>query len=52
MQAGEVKVSVVSTDSHWFGVTFQEDKESVIQEIANLVKKGEYKADLWSDRSN
>lgn len=51
LQAGEVKVSVVSTDSHWFGVTFQEDKESVIEEIANLIKKGVYKADLWSDQS-
>ena len=51
LQAGEVNVSVVGTDSHWFGVTFQEDKESVIKEIAALVEQGVYKADLWSDRS-
>ena len=29
MKAGELKVSVLTTDAQWFGVTYQEDKPNV-----------------------
>ena len=41
--------SVLSTDDHWFGVTYKEDKESVIQDFKELYNQGEYQRELYSD---
>jgi NDP-sugar pyrophosphorylase family protein len=41
-------VSVLSTDSEWFGVTYREDKPVVTASIARLVKAGVYPASLWA----
>lgn len=43
------QVSVLTTDGDWFGVTYREDKETVIQSIAWLVKKGVYPPSLWKN---
>jgi len=37
---------VLPTDSQWFGVTYREDKPMVMASIAELVKAGEYPANL------
>lgn len=44
-------VSVKVLDSHdkWFGVTYKEDKESVMEAFRDLIGKGVYKEDLFSD---
>ena len=39
---------VLRTDSSWFGVTYREDKDIVQRSIADLVRKGEYPANLWA----
>lgn len=44
---GKVKVSVLSTDSQWFGVTYQEDKEKVVKAIQKLIDAGEYGSKLF-----
>ena len=38
-------------DSHdkWFGVTYKEDKESVMAAFRKLIEDGVYKEDLFSD---
>ena len=41
--------TVLSTDDHWFGVTYQEDRPAVEAAFRKLVEDGEYKADLYSD---
>ena len=48
MIAGEeAGVSVLSTDGDWFGVTYREDKETVMKSIAWLVEEGAYPQSLW-----
>ncbi len=41
-------VVVNETDSKWVGVTYKEDKDSVVNYIKELIDKGVYKEDLWS----
>jgi hypothetical protein len=45
--AGEARVRVLSTPERWCGVTYQEDKPSVIARIRRLVDRGVYPARLW-----
>ncbi len=42
------KVTALSTDSDWFGVTYREDKEIVMESIKQLVEQGAYPASLWN----
>ena len=39
---GEVSVKVLDTDDKWFGVTYQEDKDSVKSALQKLVEDGVY----------
>ena len=47
IQKGEASVDVLESRDTWFGVTYQEDKASVTEAFAELVKKGVYPADLY-----
>ncbi|MBC8003830.1 MAG: NTP transferase domain-containing protein [Verrucomicrobia bacterium] len=47
IKAGQVKVEVLKADSPWFGVTFQEDKPFVVDQIQKLTDQGVYPAKLW-----
>jgi hypothetical protein len=40
-------VKVLDTDSQWFGVTYKEDKPSVIAKINQLVESNIYPDNLW-----
>jgi UTP-glucose-1-phosphate uridylyltransferase len=40
-------VKVLDTPSRWFGVTYAEDKPSVMMKLAELVRKGVYPERLW-----
>ena len=42
-------VSVLETKDKWFGVTYKEDKETVVNSFKNLINNGVYKKDLYSD---
>lgn len=42
-------IDVKTTDGKWFGVTYAADKPSVKANIADMISKGEYRTDLWSD---
>lgn len=44
---GKAEVSVLPTESKWFGVTYREDKPFVCKEIAKLVAAGEYPMSLF-----
>jgi len=43
---GTGKCDVLSTPSHWFGVTFKEDRPGVVAKFAELVEKGVYPSPL------
>lgn len=40
-------VKILKTNDQWFGITYQEDKQAVQEEFAQLIKNGVYPADLW-----
>ena len=44
---GYCNVSVINTTAKWTGVTYREDKESVVNYINELVENGEYPNKLW-----
>jgi len=44
---GIVKVEVLSANSPWFGVTYQEDKPFVVEQIKNLTDLEVYPSKLW-----
>ena len=49
LKAGEATVKVLHTPDQWFGVTYKEDKASVIDSMRKLIEQGVYRADLFSD---
>ena len=48
IKSGKGSFSVLGTPESWFGVTYPDDKPSVVQEIKNLVQAGEYPENLWA----
>ena len=42
-------VAALSTDDKWFGVTYKEDTEAVIDSFRKLYEEGAYEKDLYSD---
>lgn len=49
LHADKVSVKVLPTHDKWFGVTYAEDKQIVIDSFAKLVADGVYEKDLFSD---
>lgn len=47
IKRGKAKVAVLKTNDKWFGVTYQEDKEEVRNQISRLIEEGQYSADLY-----
>ena len=48
VRAGQLHVSVLSTDEDWFGVTYREDAAHVSAELRRLTDSGRYPTPLWS----
>lgn len=44
---GECKIKVLTSDSSWFGVTYKEDKEYVVNKLQSFKDDGTYPFDLW-----
>lgn len=43
IEKGEKQVTVLVAEDKWYGVTYKEDKESVVKAVAELMDKGLYK---------
>lgn len=43
LEEGQVEVKVLHSKDKWFGVTYKEDKESVVNSIKELIAKGLYR---------
>jgi hypothetical protein len=48
IQSGKADVTVLETRDKWFGVTYKEDKQIVIDSFKALVEAGVYKEKLFS----
>ena len=48
IQSGKAGVSVLPVGNQWFGVTYRDDRPSVVSALAALVASGEYPSPLWS----
>ena len=49
LEKKEVTVKLLPTHDKWFGVTYKEDKDAVIEAFKELVENGAYNKDLYSD---
>ena len=47
LEKGEVSVKVLETQDKWFGVTYQEDRQTVVDAFAKLIADGVYKTPLF-----
>lgn len=47
VQSGRARVRVLNTPDKWFGVTYQEDKQAVVDAIRGLIQAGGYKEKLF-----
>ncbi len=47
IHSGQAVCEVLSSPSHWFGVTYKEDRPAVVAKIASLVEKGVYPSPLY-----
>lgn len=42
------QVKVLATDEKWYGITYKEDKQEVVNAIKDMIQKGIYKEKLWN----
>ena len=47
IQEGKADVRVLKSLDRWYGVTYKEDKQSVVDAIQSMKDKGEYPDKLW-----
>lgn len=47
IKANKTNVHVLSTTASWFGVTYREDRESVVESLKKLHEEGVYPSPLW-----
>lgn len=52
LQEGKAAVQVLKSREKWYGVTYKEDKESVVREICWLKEQGLYPETLWQDKAD
>ena len=48
IQAGQATMTVLPTESSWFGVTYHEDRKATVEAIAKLTAQKIYPAPLWA----
>ena len=49
LQDGDCTVKVLETQDTWFGVTYKEDKEAVVDSFKQLISDEVYQEDLYAD---
>ena len=47
IKTDQVKLKVLESKDLWFGVTYKEDKDLAVRNIADLIEKGVYPEKLW-----
>lgn len=49
LREGKTTVKVLETNDKWFGVTYKEDKEAVVESFKKLIADGVYQKNLYAD---
>ena len=49
MEQSRISVKVLRTNDTWYGMTYKEDVASVKESFKEMLNKGLYKDDLFSD---
>lgn len=47
MEEGKAEVAVLKSEDRWYGVTYKEDKETVMKALADFKAQGVYPKQLW-----
>lgn len=47
INSGEIKLKVMTSKDQWYGVTYKEDKETVMAVFAGFSDSGHYKVPVW-----
>ena len=47
LMEGKVSVKVLKSEDQWFGVTYKEDREAVMNAVGNLIENGVYPSSLY-----
>ena len=47
LQAGRAQVHVLETADKWYGITYQVDRQSVVDALSALTGQGEYPSPVW-----
>ncbi|WP_313579232.1 nucleotidyltransferase family protein [Lacrimispora sp.] len=50
LKEGKAEVSVLKSVDRWYGVTYKEDKETVVSAIKELKEAGLYPEELWEEK--
>lgn len=50
IKAGTASFDIMTSNDHWFGVTYPEDRQTVVDAFEKMVEAGKYPASLWGDR--
>lgn len=48
LQESDIAVKVLPSNDQWFGITYQEDRENVVDQLKEMKEKGLYPFDLWA----
>ena len=48
LESGKIEVRAKASEDRWFGITYQADREDVMNELAALHEKNVYPADLYA----
>ena len=49
LQEKKATVKVLKSEDKWYGVTYKEDKDSVVESFKKLIEEGVYKEKLFDD---
>ena len=49
LKEGKATVKVLHTPDKWYGITYREDKPSVVAALAKMQESGLYPQKLWED---
>ena len=49
LRDGKCTVKVLETKDKWFGVTYKEDKEAVVERFKKLICDGVYREELYEN---
>ncbi|MBQ9012164.1 MAG: nucleotidyltransferase [Bacilli bacterium] len=48
IEENKIKVKVLDTNEKWYGITYKDDKEDLVNAINKMIEEGKYPKDLWN----